>query len=451
MAERNRSTFDFSDQYGSDPISRRYSRTGYVGSRLGEAEMMRAGASAELAEANLAKVRAELDAQLAPMRTATEAVTGLSNLIKTRSTLQQEANIQRGASAIAEGIGQASDLKSLMSLGQSNLLGLKDEVVGPQFRSKALDLFRAATANAANPFEVDRAFSEIDPALAAEPEMQTAYNNAKAQADMRFKVSTAFAATPSLGAVPTLPTGGIDVAAGVTGMAVQEAKQRRAEEARTTLKVAQTQIGLLENKINTAEMNGVPPLPEDVEQLQSLRENSASLINEIFGGTAPQTGPETAEDELGAFLPQGATAPTTTPEVSGSTQAAAASAAATGGATPAPVTAPAATPTPTTAPVAETPRPLSLEEEAAQEAERARQAAIAASLGPIAKRKDEERAARTQKAEQRLKRKNLRDEKSRLRKTIYDGNKLKLGLTDNSDIVQRVLSRIAEIDQELGE
>ena len=140
MAEESRSTFDFSDQFGSDPIVRRYRPTNLVDIRGAEAGVREAAATREMAEANLAKVQAELTAQLAPMKTGVEMITTMSDLVKQRTALQENLAIKRGATAISEGLNNADlDLKSLGQLiSGSNAIGLKDTDTGVRARSMIL-------------------------------------------------------------------------------------------------------------------------------------------------------------------------------------------------------------------------------------------------------------------------------------------------------------------------
>jgi hypothetical protein len=93
-----------------------------------------------------------------------------------------------------------------------------------------------------------------------------------------------------------------------------------------------------------------------------------------------------------------------------------------------------------------------LEEEAIQAAEQGVQAAVRASIAPQREQRRAAQAQRIEDTKRRINLGNLREERSRLLKSIYDdekGQKLKRGLAPDSDIVKRVQARIAEIDTEL--
>jgi len=447
MAENNRSTFDFSDQYGSDPIVRRYRPTNYMDIRESEAATRSVAAQRELSEANLAKAQAELSAQLAPMKAASDAIASMSSLIKTRTALQDEAAIRRDSAAISESIGQAGDLKSLTAIGQSNRMGLKDEGTKMLYTDRTVGLFTSATINAQNPFEVDRVFSEMDPMVAALPEVQTAYNNIRTQAERRFNVSTTYAASPSLGTVPTTPSGEIEVAAGMTGVAVQEAAEARRENARKDLQFVQKQIEALERKVSLDTDTLGAPVQSDTLELDQLRADASILLREVLqrdrksteAPTAAAVPPEpsAAADAVGALLPSGAAAP-----LPAATQAAVASSAATGGETPVTTAAPA-------------PAPATLEQEAQQAAETAAPERIAPGAGRAAKAAEAKR-----KRDEANRIKLLKDERTKLQSAIYQKQgrggggrittRLKPGLDEDNDVVQRTRARIDEITAELG-
>jgi hypothetical protein len=434
MAEESRSTFDFSDQFGSDPITRRYSRTGSADIRLAEAGAREAAATRELAEANLSKVQAELTAQLAPMKTGVEMITTMSNLVKERTALQEDVAIKRGATAISEGLNNPDlDLKALGQLvSGSNAIGLRDEETGVRARSIMLDKFTQSTDAASSPYEVDVIFSSIPAALAAEPGFQTARTNALAQANLRQGVRQSFASEPSLGEVPATATGGVDVPSAQLSIAAEAGAQQRRREAQENLRFVQPAIERLERKEGEGSITNLERL-----ELKNLQSSATNLLSQILGGV-PQEGGEDTSDldaSIGGGGGGAATPPTTTAAPEPSTAA----------------TTPAATPAP--APVVpETPKPLTLEEEARQAAEQGEQAAIRASIAPQLEQKRAAQAQRIEAAKRRLNLGNLREERSRLLKSIYDnekGQKLKRGLAPDSDIVKRVQARIAEIDTEL--
>jgi hypothetical protein len=440
MAEAPRSTFDFSDQFGSDPITRRYSRTGSADIRLAEAGAREAAATRQLAESNLAKVQAELTAQMAPMKMGVEMVTTMSELMKNRAALQEESAIRTAAAAISEGLGNPNlDLKGVSQLvAGSNAIGLRDEQVGLTVRSLLLDKFKQSTDNAESPYEVDRNFSLLPATLAADPMFVAARAGALSQATLRQGVRKAFAAEPTLGVVPVTAGGGVDVPGAELSIAAEAGAQDRRKAAQDSIRFVQPQI----DRLRTKEVDGSLTNEERI-QLKDLEARIPGLLSQMFDGAAQRFGGGEDTSDLDASIGGGgaATPPTTTATAEPSAAA------------PAPAPAPSAP-----APAAPTPTPekppLTLEEEAIQAAEQGRQAAARASVAPQLEQKRAAQAQRIEAAKRRLNLGNLREEKSRLLKAIYDdpeNQKLKREIASNSDIVKRVQARIAEIDKELKE
>jgi hypothetical protein len=274
MAEEPRSTFDFSDQFGSDPITRRYSRTGSTDIRLAEAGAREAAATRQLAESNLAKVQAELTAQMAPMKMGVEMVTTMSELMKNRAALQEESAIRTAAAAISEGLGNPNlDLNGLSQLvAGSNAIGLRDEQVGLTVRSLLLDKFKQSTDNAESPYEVDRNFSLLPATLAADPMFVAARTGALAQASLRQGVQKSFAAEPALGAVPVTAEGVVDVPGAELSIAGKAGAQQRRKEAQENLRFVQPAIERLERR----ELEG------SLTNLERLELKNYSPVHQIF-------------------------------------------------------------------------------------------------------------------------------------------------------------------------
>lgn len=366
----NRSAFDFTDQYGSDPMMRRYRPVDYMDIREAETAAKTSMSERELAESNLAKAQAELDAKLAPMKMATDNIKSMSDMMKLRSTLQEEANIQRSAAAISDGLSKASDLDSVISLGTNNLLGLKDGVAGPQWRSSVLNGFRQLTENAQSTDDVDRAYAKLPASVAFEPEFKGLYDNARTQASLRQTVREKYAAEPTLGAVPTTATGGVDLPAAGLAIASKVGEEARRNQGIETIKILQKQIGDLRDQITKDAAVGNEKESDKLllntyqRQLEKTLQQIGIIPSVVPGSvgtatTVPNAAPVTAteaaptaptqttvggrEDRVGSLLPPGAAAAT---KPSGSQQAAAASALATGGETPVPENKP-ATPNPT--------------------------------------------------------------------------------------------------------
>jgi hypothetical protein len=453
MAQPSRSAFDFSDRYGTDPVMRRYRPVDFMDIREAQSAARSSAASRELAEANLATAQAELNAKLAPMKMASEAIKTMSDMIKTKTALEEDAAVQRSAAAISEGLGKAGDLDAVISLGNSNLLGLKDSVVGPQWRNSTLNAFRQATDNAQSADEVDRAYARLPASVAFEPEFKGLYDNAKNQAVLRQTVREKFAAEPSLGAVPTTTTGGVDVTAAGLAIAAKGGELARRDVAIENAKLLQKQVGDLQDKLKQDEALGITPSQSDKDLLETYQRQfeinlkQAGILPTATAVPAAQPAPATAaptpikEDVVGSLLPPEAREATKVPAV------AAASAAATG--EPAAATTPiSTTPTKPTAPV-------SLEEEAALFAEQAapktKPAEGRAAMAMEAKRKRDEQDRS----------KILKDERTRLQSAIFQkkgrggGGKittnLKPGLNMEDDVIKRTLARINEITAEIGE
>jgi len=440
MAEESRSTFDFSDQFGSDPITRRYRPTNLVDIRGAEAGAREAAATRELAEANLAKVQAELTAQMAPMKMGVEMVTTMSELVKNRAAMQEKSAISMAAATISEALGNPNlDLKGLSQLASgSNAIGLQDTETGVRVRSLMLDKFRQAVDNAESPYEVDTIFSSIPSTLAAEPPFVTARANALSQANLRQGVQQSFASEPSLGKVPVTPAGGVDVPGAQISIAAKAGDLERRKEAGANLKFVRDQIESLERKAATADLTPSELLERETLEADARRLLGIVMQRDVSEGSQPTDSAAPPGDRVGNILPQSAV---TAPD-----QAAAASAAATatGGATTTPETS-ASAPVPTAL-------PLTLAEEARQAVEQAQQAEIRASTAPAREERQVEAERKIEEGTRLINLRNLVKEKSSLLKAIYEneaGQKLKPGITSDSDIVKRVLARIAEIDKEL--
>ena len=347
MAEESRSTFDFSDQFGSDPIVRRYRPTNLVDIRGAEAGAREAAATQQLAEANLSKVQAELTAQLAPIKTGVEMIATMADLVKQREVFKENATIGRDATVISEGLGAVKNLSDWNTLVSGNLSGMKDVDVGVRARGVGLGLFTSATDNALTPYEVDVAYSKLPAAVATEPEFKTAYDNARKMAETRENVSKNFA-TFNLGQPPTTPQGGVDVSGAGLNIASELGAEKRRGEARDNIRFVQNAIQSLERKAD-----GVDGLtPNEQLELDTLRGDERSLIREVMGRDTPEGTPPPAESEsptgdvIGtSIIPAGA--------VAAPDQAAAASAAATGGATSTPPNSVPAPESPTATPQAE--------------------------------------------------------------------------------------------------
>lgn len=445
MAIGDRSAFDFSDQYGSDPVMRRYRPVDYMDIREAEAMARSSEAQRQEAEANLAKAQAELNAQLAPMKFAQEQVKTMSDMLKTKSTIQEEIAVQQNATAIVEGLSKAKNLDEVVALGNSHLLGLRDTVAGPMWRSSALNGFRQLTDNAQSVAEVETAYAGIPASVAADPEFKGLYDMAKAQAERREGVRKAYAAEPSLGAIPTTQGGQVDVTAAGLAVAAKGGEEERRKRAGETLKLVQNRIRDLQSKIAEDTNTLGKPDKSDTDELKQLNADSRNLITEVMrrGGVESGTVDNTPE-QFASLFPSSAN--------TGPAAAAAASSAATGGETATAPTPPvAAVPTPVPTPV-----PTTLEQEALQAAETAAPKQTAPGAGRAAKAAEGKR-----KRDEANRIKLLKDERTKLQSAIYQKlgrggggrltTRLKPGLTEDNEVVQKTLTRINEITAEIGE
>ena len=132
------STFDFSDQFGSDPVMRRYRPVDYMDIRAAESAAFASEAAKQEAEANLARSKAELESKLAPMKFAQDQFKSMADMMKTKSELEETAAVQQGAAVISDGLSKAKNLDEVISLGSNNPLGLRDSVVGAKWRVNVL-------------------------------------------------------------------------------------------------------------------------------------------------------------------------------------------------------------------------------------------------------------------------------------------------------------------------
>lgn len=441
--ETYRSPFDFNDEYGSDPIMRKYGKSGDVLAGDLQSAQAAAGAAAaqrQLAEANLAAAQADLNARLAPMKAQAEVISSFSNLLTQKSAIEKDARMRKESAAIADGISSVrGNLSGLIELGKANRYGVDDPAVGPEYINETLNAYRSGTDNLNSTYEVDKLAASMPAWFAALPEFSQVTEAARKQAERREKVNQQFAAMnvqpPTLG-----ETGQLNIPEAETMLAVKAERQRQLEERRTAVNLMVTQAKALEQKIATDTQSMGSPQSDDVELLNTYNTQIRGFIDEVnaqpTGGAGSQE-PTEAVDWFSKLTAKPVAQPSPTD------QAAAASSVATEGATP----------TPTPKPIA-TPTPVSLDEEARLAAEAAAPKQAGSGRAAMAGK-----AAQTRAANQ--KKQTLTDEKEKLRSAIFQrkgrggGNKLtntlKPGLTVDADVVKRTLARIAEIDKELGQ
>lgn len=451
MAQQSRSAFDFSDQYGTDPVMRRYRPVDFMDMREAESAVRSSAASRELAEANLAAAQAELNARLAPMKMASETIKSMSDMLKTKTAIEEEAAIQRSAAAIADGLGKAGDLDSVIALGNANFIGLRDGVIGPQWRVSALNGFKQAVDNAQSVAEVETAYAKLPSSVAFEPEFKGSYDNARAQAERREGVRKAYASEPALGAVPTTPGGQVDVTAAGLAVAAKAGEEDRRKIAIENAKILQKQIGDLRDQMKEDQANSESGQPKqsDIDLLETYKKQLERSLIDIGIGTAPIPGgvavPSTTADTVSEDIIGTAIIPPEASRSAGAPAAAAASSAATGGGT-APAPTPVAVPTPA----------MTLDQEALQAAEAAAPKQTAPGAGRAAKATEAKR-----KRDEANRIQLLKDERSKLQSAIYQKQgrggggrvttRLKPGLEPGNEVVQKTLARINEITAELGE
>lgn len=444
MAQQSRSAFDFSDQYGTDPVMRRYRPVDFMDIREAESAVRSSAASRELAEANLAAAQAELNARLAPMKMASETIKSMSDMLKTKTAIEEEAAIQRSAAAIADGLGKAGDLDSVIALGNANFIGLRDGVIGPQWRVSALNGFKQAVDNAQSVAEVETAYAKLPSSVAFEPEFKGSYDNAKAQAERREGVRKAYASEPALGVVPTTPGGQVDVTAAGLAIAAKAGEKERATQAINFADTLQDRIKSLRAKIKEDLDSKAGVDQNDIDEIRDLEKAASKAV--AAAGTFYQPAVSQITDKE---VVQGGNSTVLPPEAvrttAGAPAAAAASSAATGGGT-APAPTPVAVPTPA----------ITLDQEALQAAEAAAPKRTAPGAGRAAKATEAKR-----KRDEANRIQLLKDERSKLQSAIYQKQgrggggrvttRLKPGLEPGNEVVQKTLARINEITAEIGE
>ena len=321
MAEIGRSAFDFTDQYGSDPVMRRYDRVTPYDIRGAELDARIAAAERESARAKFESAQAELTAKMAPMKMASDSIAAMSNMLKQQSAMQEQAAVQRGAAAIAEGLGKATDFDSVIALGNANLLGLRDDVVGPQWRNSVLSGFRQATDNAQSIVDVDSVYAKLPAAIAAEPEMKSVYDAAKNQAALRQTLREKYAATgTAIGEIPTTPTGTIDITQAGLALAAYGGEEQRKKEARAE---AEKRIDNIRQSygVVTKRLAETPIGAEPDPQLKALQQSLESQLIDYSRSLIPGAGmppPKTGDTGKGKgkgrdwtteLIPPGVTVP----------------------------------------------------------------------------------------------------------------------------------------------
>lgn len=452
----NKSAFDFTDELGVDPMMRRYGGLTSVGMVSSQRAASAAAAKRQLAEAQLATAQTELNAKLTPMKTASEAIASIADLMKQKSALEENAAVQRSAAAISESIPRAKNLDDLIALSSGNELGLRDNIVGPKYVSSIIDSFRATTDNLQSSVDVDSVYAKLPATVAALPEVKGAYDNAKNQATLRQSVREKFAfAGMPVSEIPTTQTGGVDVTEAGMALSSKAGEEARRKDTIEYIKLLQSRTRDLRAKMDEDKSTSATGMPQesDVDEFNTMQSQIGSLMSGLAAGIAaptpmptpitptvqPTTQPESGQDNVGSVLPPGVS--------QGPSAAAAASTAATKISASKPVTAQEET-TQALSELASKPQPepMSLEEELKAASEAALKEKVLQSVQPKLKQKQAEREGRVAKAERRLKIKNLKDEKIKLEKAIS-----KSGLGEDSDVVKRAKIRISEINKEIGE
>jgi hypothetical protein len=116
---RTKSIFDFEDEYGADPIISRYGATPSR-ARSYELKAELAGAKRLDAEAELAQAQAEEEAKLAPLRAVSERFKVINDLSSERSKLEEDARRRTAEANLNEQLPKAGNILELDKLVAEN-------------------------------------------------------------------------------------------------------------------------------------------------------------------------------------------------------------------------------------------------------------------------------------------------------------------------------------------
>lgn len=430
---RNNSVFDFEDEFGSDPLLRRYGVSPTV-SRSYEVQAEVAAARRLNAEAELAQAQAEEEAKLAPLRAVSEQFRVINDLTSQRSKLEEDARRRTAEANINELLPKAATSMDVDRLVAENA----DVVLSPaqmerinfakqKFIERDKADLRTKLPGVMSPEDVDKwELWAAERQLLGDAEVKTMLDIWRGVA---AKKGSAMKGLTQLGAqsMPVTRQGEFDVARaenivetlGRTDIRTLSAAQRGLQQQLANIDDPESP----EATALQADLTNINRQIASVANRSDQQTTRAALDLQSLGGN-PEAIDEDLQGILGIKKPAPAPAPTE-PAPAAPTQA---------------PTAAASAPTPTEQ------KPISLEEEIAQAAEADRRERTLRSVQPKLEARRAEKESRIAKAENRAKRKTLIDERERLNKAITDA-----GLGEETDVVKRAKARIAEINQELGE
>lgn len=323
MASYNyKSPFDFSDEYGGDPIMRKYGQYGDVG--VGDIQSAQAatGAAAarrQLAEANLSVAQADLNAKLAPMKAQAEAIASMSNLITQKNSIEKDARMRRDSANLTSTLNKVESLDELRDLVSANQFGMDDEQTAALVTDRATSLFRAAADNATSTYDVDKLYASLPTSVASKTELINMHKNLSDMAGRREKVLTGVAEI-KLPFSPVTATGELDVARGEQILAAERTKKDLEKEAQAETEKRIDNIRQ-SYSIVTRRLAEAPPMSQPDPQLVALKNSLESQLVEYSKSLIPGIGqPPTTDGSkpLGTtggsdwttdLIPQGVTVP----------------------------------------------------------------------------------------------------------------------------------------------
>lgn len=484
--DSKRSVFDFEDEFGEDPILGRYG-----GSSASE-ELLSARAARSASEVQLAQ--ASLDAAMRPAQVMSDFFTKMNSAVSQKADLEAKARGQAQAAQALERLGKVKDYAGYTSI----LTEFPEAPLDPRFKArwdaqglslqtKMLADFSKSLNEAATADDIIRAQGSLPVEVLADTANRERIDNLVQAAEIRVKAQRSTQAASALGSAANIDTmmRAREQYADVLGdPRVTQASARNEQQLQIEQRLRSAEIDPSKYAYRTgpegeemgynfeAAERDLEKIPTQKEigglemSIKRMSERKQQAADSVLGddGVAitwtdgeqatldfltkqlearqvqfyrPKNVGDTSDNETGydfeSLMPESAR-----------TRIAGAGA---GAAAPAPAaTAPASTEAkPAPAPEPE-PEPISLEEEIAQTAEADKKERTMRSVQPKLEARKAEKESKIDKAERRLKRSNLINERERLNKAITDA-----GLGEETDVVKRAKARIAEINQELGE
>lgn len=282
------SPFDFSDQFGSDPMMRRYDRVTSYDVRGAELRAQTAMARRELAKAEFETAQSELEAKLAPMKMASDMVTSMSNLLTQKNSIEKDTRMRRDSANLTSTLNKVESLDELRDLVSVNQFGMDDEQTAALVTDRATSLFRAAADNATSTYDVDKLYASLPTSVASKTELINMHKNLSDMAGRREKVLTGVAEI-KLPFSPVTPTGELDVARGEQILAAERTKKDLEKEAQAE---AEKRIDNIRQSygIVTRRLAEAPPMSQPDPQLVALKNSLESQLVEYSKSLIPGIG-----------------------------------------------------------------------------------------------------------------------------------------------------------------